>query len=53
MNDSTQPGTFTSILNLAKASWESTQGDRIRFFGFVILFVLAYSIDLIVPWAIG
>ena len=53
MNDSTQPGTFTSILNLAKASWESTQGDRIRFFGFVVLFVLAYSIDLIVPWAIG
>jgi ATP-binding cassette subfamily B protein len=53
MNDSTQPGTFTSILNLAKASWESTQGDRIRFFGFVILFVLAYSIDLMVPWAIG
>ncbi len=53
MNDSTQPGTFTSILNLAKASWESTQGDRIRFFGFVVLFVLAYSIDLMVPWAIG
>jgi ATP-binding cassette subfamily B protein len=53
MNDSTQPGTFTSILNLAKASWESTQGDRVRFFGFVVLFILAYSIDLIVPWAIG
>ena len=53
MNDSNQVGTLPSIVALAKASWESTRGERLRFFGFVILFVLAYSIDLVVPWAIG
>jgi ATP-binding cassette subfamily B protein len=53
MNDSKHTGTFTSILNLARASWDATRGDRIRFFGFVILSFFAYSIDLVVPWAIG
>ena len=53
MNDPKQNGTLTSILTLSRATWEATHGDRVRFFGFVLLSVLAYSIDLVVPWAIG
>lgn len=53
MNDSNQPGTFTAIINLARASWDATKGDRVRFFGFVTLFLVAYTLDLLVPWAIG
>jgi ABC-type multidrug transport system fused ATPase/permease subunit len=53
MNDTKHNGTLTSIMTLAKATWESTHGDRVRFFGFIILSVFAYSIDLIAPWAIG
>ena len=53
MNDSQPSGTFTSIMNLARATWEATRGDRVRFFGFIILSVFAYTIDLAVPWAIG
>lgn len=53
MNDPKQNGTLTSILTLARATWEATHGDRVRFFGFIILSVIAYSIDLVVPWAIG
>jgi ATP-binding cassette subfamily B protein len=54
MNDTTTaPGTLSSVLSLAKASWDSTSGSRLRLAGFVTLYVLAYSIDLIVPWAIG
>jgi ABC-type multidrug transport system fused ATPase/permease subunit len=53
MSDSHHPNTLSSTVNLARASWESTVGNRIRFFGFVFLYVIAYSIDLVVPWAIG
>jgi ATP-binding cassette subfamily B protein len=45
--------TLSSVLSLAKASWESTAGTRVRLFVFVLLYFLAYSIDLLVPWAIG
>jgi ATP-binding cassette subfamily B protein len=45
--------TLSSVLSLAKASWESTAGTRLRLFVFVFLYFLAYSIDLLVPWAIG
>jgi len=53
MSDSQHPNTLSSTANLARASWESTVGNRVRFFGFVFLYVVAYSIDLVVPWAIG
>ena len=54
MNDTTSSsGTLTSVISLAKASWESTAGSRLRLACFVLLYVLAYSIDLLVPWAIG
>lgn len=48
-----QPSTFKSFKELTKAAWSATQGQRVRFFAFVILFICAYSIDLLVPWAIG
>lgn len=45
--------TKDSFKALLKGAWESTRGERPRFFLFVVLFILAYSIDLAVPWAIG
>jgi ATP-binding cassette subfamily B protein len=54
MNDNQQASdTLDSVLSLARASWESTAGVRVRLFCFITLYVLAYSIDLLVPWAIG
>jgi ATP-binding cassette subfamily B protein len=54
MDDTTTPsGTLQSVLSLAKASWDSTAGSRLRLAIFITLYVLAYSIDLVVPWAIG
>jgi ABC-type multidrug transport system fused ATPase/permease subunit len=54
MNDNQQASdTLDSVLALARASWESTAGVRGRLFCFILLYVLAYSIDLLVPWAIG
>jgi ATP-binding cassette subfamily B protein len=38
---------------LLRGSWEATIDDRIKFYGFVVLFILAYTLDLAVPWAIG
>jgi len=45
--------TFFSFKRLVRNSWLATQGERLRFLAFVLLFVLAYSIDLAVPWTIG
>lgn len=53
MNATPHPTTLASVGNLARASWESTAGTRVRFFCFVSLYVIAYSLDLLVPWAIG
>lgn len=53
MNGTPPPNTLASVRNLARASWESTAGTRVRFFCFVSLYVVAYSLDLLVPWAIG
>ena len=53
MNGTPPPNTLASVSNLARASWESTAGTRVRFFCFVSLYVVAYSLDLLVPWAIG
>jgi ATP-binding cassette subfamily B protein len=53
MNETKPNGTLTSILTLAQATWDATRSDRARFFGFIILSIFAYSIDLASPWAIG
>lgn len=56
MNDSdssNEHGTWHSIKRLAIATWNSTAGARLRFFAFLGLFILAYGIDLAVPWALG
>lgn len=45
--------TLSSVGNLARASWDATKGIRLRLFSFILLYVVAYSIDLLVPWAIG
>lgn len=45
--------TFHSFKSLISAAWLATCAERLRFFAFIALFILAYSIDLIVPWTIG
>ena len=45
--------TYRSFRELVKASWVATAGERPRFFAFVTLFIVAYSLDLLIPWAIG
>ncbi|NDC38377.1 MAG: ABC transporter ATP-binding protein, partial [Proteobacteria bacterium] len=47
------PGFYPAVKNLAVGSWESTEGSRVRFFAFVLLFVIAYTLDLMAPWAMG
>ncbi len=42
-----------SFAPLIKASWEAIAEERPRFYLFIVLFILAYSIDLMVPWAVG
>jgi ATP-binding cassette subfamily B protein len=50
---STQASTYDSIKSLASASWASTEGDRRRFFAFIVLFLIANSLELVIPWSIG
>lgn len=45
--------TYLSFKSLVSAAWRATAEERLRFYGFILLFVAAYSIDLLVPWAIG
>lgn len=45
--------TRRSFVALVKGAWEATVGERFRFWAFVALFIAAYSLDLLVPWAIG
>jgi ATP-binding cassette subfamily B protein len=42
-----------SFAPLINASWEAIEEERPRFYLFIVLFVIAYSIDLLVPWAVG
>lgn len=42
-----------SFKELIRASWAATVNERFRFFLFIILYVLANAIDLLIPWAIG
>lgn len=43
----------TPFKELLHACWQSTIGVRVPFFTFIFLFVCAYTIDLIVPWALA
>ncbi|MCC6933454.1 MAG: ABC transporter ATP-binding protein [Deltaproteobacteria bacterium] len=45
--------TKKNFLALTKGAWESTCEERPRLFVFIVLFFFAYSLDLLVPWAIG
>lgn len=42
-----------SIRRLMRASWEATVNERPRFLAFMILYVIASIINLLVVWAIG
>ncbi len=52
-SSSTNSSQSSAIKSLLWASWDATSGERARFFSFVILFTLAYTLDLLTPWAIG
>jgi ABC-type multidrug transport system fused ATPase/permease subunit len=47
------PQTKKSFLSLIKGAWECTIGERGRLYLFIGLFVIAYCLDLLVPWAVG
>ncbi|MBL7663180.1 ABC transporter ATP-binding protein [bacterium] len=42
-----------SFLALIRGAWHAISSERPRFFIFVVLFIFAYSLDLLAPWAIG
>jgi ATP-binding cassette, subfamily B, bacterial len=50
---STTAVTFRSIRELFRDSYISTAKERLRFYLFVFLFIVANLIELAVPWAIG
>lgn len=41
------------LVNLLRASWESTRNQRGRFFLFIFLFISSYVFELLIPWALG
>lgn len=41
------------FFELLKGSWEATKDERPRFYGFVVLYILAYTLSLLEPWAIA
>ena len=43
----------TPFVELMKASWRSVASERLRFFTFIFLFLLGYTLELASPWAIG
>lgn len=49
----TERSTLNSFFELTAAAWQATTGERVRFFVFIFLYIFSYSIDLLVPWAIG
>lgn len=42
-----------SFRPLLSGTWRAMEGERIGFAFFASLFVIAYSFDLLIPWAIG
>ena len=53
MSQELPPSTYNSFKNLVRAAWLAIETERPRFFLFVVLYVIAYSIDLLVPWSVG
>ena len=53
MSEQVEQSSGKSFRELARAAWEATVTERTRFFSFMILYVFAYSIDLLIPWTIG
>ena len=53
MSEVQENSTGKSFRELSVAAWEATATERPRLFLFMTLFILAYSVDLLVPWAIG
>lgn len=49
----TNQSTYRSFRQLLVAAWEATRDERLRFYGLLLLFVVAYTLDLLVPWAVG
>ncbi len=47
------PRTRKSFAALIRGAWEATIDERPRLLLFTILFIIAYTLDLLVPWAIG
>ena len=47
------PQTKKSFLSLFKGAWESTSEERPRLYLFTGMFVVAYCLELLVPWAVG
>jgi len=47
------PRTRKSFQALLKGAWDATVDERPRLLLFTVLFILAYTFDLLVPWAIG
>lgn len=52
-NEQVKPSSDNSFYNLVQGAWRAMEGQRGRFALFVTLFVLAYTIELLVPWAVG
>lgn len=47
------PQTKKSFFSLLRGAWDCTAGERPRLYLFVGLFIVAYCLDLLVPWAVG
>jgi ATP-binding cassette, subfamily B, bacterial len=47
------PQSSSSLLELIKACWSSSSGERFKFYLFITLFVVSNIFELLVPWAIG
>lgn len=43
----------SSLANLLSGSWESIDQRRVKFGLFIGFFIVAYSLELLIPWAIG
>lgn len=51
--DAMKASSENSFYNLLGGAWRAMEGQRGRFALFVSLFVIAYTVELLVPWAVG
>ncbi len=47
------PQKLHAFRDLAMAAWSAIREDKLRFFAFVVLFLIGFSLELASPWAIG